>query len=117
MFKIINREKFGEYFWTIFFCGIILISVTGGAISRVVIGNDTWGYYANYLCWFIWWLMYIAKEKKLRFAKKYNIIFGVIVLNTIIGALFGRITLNLDFSNLHQGFLTGLIILIVMGVD
>lgn len=117
MFKIINREKISEYFWTIFFCGIILISVTGGAISRVVIGNGAWGYYANYFCWFIWWVVYIAKEKKLRFAKEYNIIFGVIVLNTIIGALLGRIFLNLNFSNLHQGILTGLIILIVMGID
>lgn len=104
-------------FWGLLLSGLILLSIIGCAASRTILGNIAIGYYINYLCWFTLCIVFFLKERKIKFSKEYIIIFTVIIFNAIIGAFFGKIYLHLDFTNLHQGILTGLAIVIVMGIE
>lgn len=104
-------------FWPIFFGGIMIISVAGGAFSRTVLNRPNFGYYINYILWISLWAVYILKEKKYCFSKKYYLIFGLVLFNAIVGAFLGSHVLQMRTDNFHQAFLTGMVILIVMGVD
>lgn len=116
MMKVEFKEKVINSFWSVFFSGMILISILGG-ISRGVFNNAGIGYYINYALWISLWLIYILKEKKFYFSKEYIVVFCFIIVNTFVGALWGKYILNLKLDNLHQGFLIGLTILTVMGIN
>lgn len=105
------------FFWPAFFGGIMVISVAAGAFSRVVLNRPAFGYYINYILWISLWFTYILKEKKPRFGKKYCFIFGIVLLNAVAGSMIGRHVLQLRMDNLHQALLTGMAMLIVMGID
>lgn len=115
--KVEFKEKIIVLFWPVFFSGMILVSIGGGGISRGLFNNSGIGYYINYVLWLLLWFVYIVKEKKFYFVKKYIIIFSIILVNSIVGAFFGKYVLNLRIDNLHQGFLIGLTILTVMGIN
>lgn len=104
-------------FWPVFFSGIVVLSAAGGAFSRGVLNWPGLSYYINYVLWISLGGAYIFREKKLRFRKEYGFLFGLILLNAMAGAVLGRHVLQLGLDNLHQAFLTGMIILIVMGID
>lgn len=117
MTMIISKKKVIEHFWAIFFSGMILLSVFGGVFSREVLDNSSIGYYINYFLWISLGVVYVIKERKNPFSKEYVIISGLILLNTIVGMIYGKVILDLRADNLHQGVIIGLVIVMVMGVN
>lgn len=117
MTVIISKENGLKHFWAVFFSGMVLTSVFGGVIAREIFNNSGLGYYINYILWISLGIVYIVKERKNPISKEYVIIFCVILLNTIVGAAFGKFILNLKADNFHQGVITGVAILMVTGVN
>lgn len=119
VFEIVINNKKGviEHFWTIFLGGMILLSVFGGVFSREILNSSGLGYYINYFLWISLGIVYVIKERMKLFGKEYIIIWGLILLNSIVGTIFGEVVLGLRANNFHQGVIIGLVILMVMGVN
>lgn len=110
-------KKKAAFFWPIFFSGMIVISAAGGTFTRTVLNRPNFGYYINHILWISLWIAYILKERKFCFSRKHCLIFGLVLINAVVGAVIGKGVLQLKMDNFHQAFLTGMILLSVMGVD